>query len=161
MSRMLVYSLILLAIALVVHWLARRRGRGRDSGELRDSPGAWHPITAERRILGSLPMVLWEWDLDEGRYTYVGKSAEALFGYPMAQWYESKLWRDSLYPDDIEGVERSFMRAIWSGGVGTYYYRVVHADGRLIEVESQIVSILEHGKPRYVRGMTHPLLRGS
>lgn len=120
-------------------------------------PEAPAPVGNERRILDNLNAVPWEWDLAEGRYTFVGQKMESLFGYPLASWYESKIWRDSLHPEDVELVEGSFMRAVWAGGSGTYRYRVLHRDGQIIFVESDISTLLEGGEPRFVCGTTRPL----
>lgn len=115
------------------------------------------PPSNERRILDSLNAVPWEWDLPEGRFTFVGKKMESLFGYPLESWYTSKIWRDSLHPEDVELVESSFMRAVWAGGSGTYRYRVIHRDGRVIPVESDISTLIEGNEPRFVCGTTRRL----
>jgi len=148
----LVLFLLLLASALLVWCLARCKGL-RQTAPKHAAQEPLQPGT-ERRILDSLNTVPWEWDLVEGRYTFVGKRMEVLFGYPLDQWYETKLWRDSIYPEDIELVERSFMRAVWTGGDGAYQYRVLHANGSVILVESCISAVLEDGKPRFVCGTT-------
>lgn len=115
------------------------------------------PPSSERRILDSLNAVPWEWDLAEGRYTFVGQKMESLFGYPLESWYASKIWRDSLHPEDVELVEGAFMRAVWAGGSGTYRYRVIHQDGRVIPVESDISTLIEGNELRFVCGTTRRL----
>jgi len=85
---------------------------------------------------------------------------ESLFGYPLESWYESKIWRESLHPEDVELVEGSFMRAVWAGGSGIYRYRVIHRDGRVVFVESDISTLIEGNEPRFVCGTTR-LLEGN
>jgi len=152
MTSLALFFLLLLVLAF---WVCYRIGGSVTPGELgneMDREPRWQG--QESRILDTLNTVPWEWDLDEGRYTFIGKRMETLFGYPLAQWYESKLWRDSLHPEDVEMVERSFMRAVWNGGKGAYSYRVIHADGTTIQVESVITTVVKDGNPRFVCGTT-------
>lgn len=85
---------------------------------------------------------------------------EGLFGYPVKAWYKSKIWRESLHPEDIDLVEGSFMRAVWAGGRNTYRYRVIHRDGSIQRVESDVSALLEAGEPRFVCGITR-LIEGE
>ena len=151
-----VFSLLSLAVVLLAWCLWRERTR-----RLRTGTGAG-PATArdpgvERRILDNLSAVPWEWDLQNGRYTFIGRKVEALFGYPVEQWYDSKLWLESLHPEDVEQVEQSFMHAVWKGGTGTYRYRVIHREGGAIPVESTVATLFEGSRPRYVCGTTRSL----
>lgn len=143
---------------LARHWILARGAKGHT--ESQKSSEALLPYGNERRILDNLNTVPWEWDLAEGRYTFIGKKVESLFGYPVEAWYESKIWRESLHPEDIDLVESSFMRAVWAGGRNTYRYRVIHRDGSIRRVESDISTLLEGNEPRFVCGTTR-LLEGE
>lgn len=152
----LVLVLALLAGGVFI-WCWSMTRRLRQQLQMRNPPEAPPPASSERRILDNLNAVPWEWDLTEGRYTFVGQKMENLLGYPLESWYTSKIWRDSLHPEDVELVEGSFMRAVWAGGCGTYRYRVIHRDGRIILVESDISTLIEGNEPRFVCGTTRRL----
>lgn len=150
----------LLAVAWFIrHWIQARGAKGQ--AEASKPPAATHSYGNERRILDNLNAVPWEWDLAEGRYTFIGKKVENLFGYPVEAWYESKIWRESLHPEDIDLVEGSFMRAVWAGGRNTYRYRVIHRDGSIRHVESDVSTLLEGGEPRFVYGTTRLIESGD
>ena len=87
----------------------------------------------------------------------MGWQVEDLFGYPLEQWYDSKLWLETLHPEDVERVERSFMKVVWKGGCGSYRYKVLHRNGYVIRVESHISTVLDGEKTRYIRGLTRAL----
>src|SRR5512145_271474 len=101
-----VIPFLALAAALLVgawsvrHWIQARGEKGQ--AEAPRPSAATQPFGNERRILDNLNAVPWEWDLAEGRYTFIGKKVESLFGYPLEAWYESKIWRESLHPEDID-----------------------------------------------------------
>lgn len=113
----------------------------------------------ELRLLDHLSVVPWEWDLDEGRYTFMGHQVEELFGYPSEDWYDSDLWLETLHPEDVESVKRSFMYAIWHRTGGAYIYRGIRRDGEVIRLETRVTVVLEGERPRYVCGTTHSMDR--
>jgi PAS domain S-box-containing protein len=157
MPPLFITPFLLVAIALLAWCLLRERRGWLAKPGVRDDSGTTPGSGTERRILDNLTTVPWEWDLQEGRYTFVGRKVEDLFGYPVEQWYGTKLWLESLHPEDIEQVERSFMYAVWKGGTGTYRYRVIHRTGCTVPVESTVSTLLENGRPRYVCGTTRAL----
>ncbi len=150
-----ILALVLALLAgVLIAWCWIMARRLKQQIRMQGHPETPTPLKNERRVLDNLDAVPWEWDLQEGRYTFVGRKIETLFGYPLESWYESKIWRDSLHPEDIELVEESFMRAVWAGGSGTYRYRVIHRDGHVMTVESAISTVIEGNEPRFVCGTT-------
>ncbi len=62
---------------------------------------------AEKRrqvFLQNTILVPWEFDLETGRFTYVGPQAISLLGYPMEQWFEPHFLEEHLHSEDRASV---------------------------------------------------------
>ncbi|AZN36370.1 sensor histidine kinase [Iodobacter ciconiae] len=69
-----------------------------------------------RRLVESTHIIPWDANPDEWRLTYVGPQAEALLGYPLAQWYQEGFLSSYLHPDDRHHAYRLFSE---TGKTGT------------------------------------------
>lgn len=152
----LILLLILLAATVSVAWFS--------INSLHGPAVAFNPLTqkleSRMQIQPARPLAKgfpWIWDLKEARYCFVGAEAEVLLGYPMEHWHGFELWRGVLHPDDFRLVEDSIMKAIWAEFRTSYRHRVLHRNGRVVSVESNVTVILEDGEPHYVCGLTRVL----
>ena len=84
---------------------------------------------------------------------YISPQAEAMFGYPLADWHDNTLWEKLLHPNDIEWVlaeQRAFQR---TGKPLSMDYRMIVPDGRVVWVHDESVVVRdESGTPLYVQG---------
>jgi anti-anti-sigma factor len=84
-----------------------------------------------RAMVAGLNAVVWERDPSTLRIRYINDRAEALLGYPAAQWLDnSELWPGILHPDDREPALRRVLQAIASDVDFTMSYRARTRDGR-------------------------------
>src|SRR3712207_6827202 len=112
-------------------------------------------------LVHGLDSVVWEADAATGRFTFVSRRAEDLFGYPVGRWLaEPGLWLDRVHPED-----REYARAAWQGGLGggrdfELEYRAVAADGRTLWLREAVRLVRDdHGRPIGLRGLMWNITR--
>lgn len=104
-------------------------------------------------LLDRAGVVVWEFDLANGVYTFVSPAAERLLGLPVSSWREPGFWISHIHPHDVEwvlsysGLEMEVMRDF------ALEYRMLHADGSYRWVRHSIT----HGADDPGKG----LLRGT
>ncbi|HEX2190582.1 MAG TPA: PAS domain-containing protein [Longimicrobiaceae bacterium] len=84
-------------------------------------------------LLEGLDAIVWEADARSGRFTYVSPGAEAILGYPLAEWTASPgFWAERVvHPDDRERAEAGRAAAL-RGAAAETEYRARTADGRVV-----------------------------
>lgn len=112
---------------------------------------------SERRVrylVEGLDVIAWELDLATSRFTYVSPHAQAILGYPTADWYKEGFLAEHLHPDDRIG---SVLDRVFNAGRGDdeLDYRMLKADGSVVWLKD-VASVLEdaQGKPCALRGIT-------
>ncbi len=86
-------------------------------------------------LIQSINGVVWEYDLQAERFTFVSDRVESLFGYDPTDWLsQSNFWHSILYPEDATTTVQSFDEAIANRRSCELEYRLVAADGRAIWV---------------------------
>ena len=80
-------------------------------------------------------IVPWEWDVENWRYAYIGRSAESILGYPLENFYSKNYATDLLHPDDRSRVQE-YWRLVAKEGNGIYELRnrMIGAGGRVVWV---------------------------
>lgn len=53
-----------------------------------------------RRFVENTPLIPWEANPSEWRFTYIGPQAESLFGHPISNWHSEGFLSNYLHPDD-------------------------------------------------------------
>jgi len=107
-------------------------------------------------LLNSVDAIIWEWDAQEKRYTFVSQQAERILGYPLSQWQtESEFWLVHLHPEDRERMvafrERLLREKPEQASVD---YRMVTADGRILWLRERVTVVVENDKVTKLRGVT-------
>ena len=105
-----------------------------------------------RVLLESTHAVPWVADAETWRFTYVGRQAERLLGYPPTAWYAPDFWTDHIHPDDRD--EALAFCLDHSGRVADYQfeYRMLAADGRAVWIHDVVHVAAENGAPRTLQG---------
>ncbi|HWP34099.1 MAG TPA: PAS domain-containing protein, partial [Thermodesulfobacteriota bacterium] len=112
----------------------------------------------ERRfhdLVEGLDAIVWEADAATFRFTFVSRQAEAILGYPVAQWLtEPDFWVKHLHPDDRARAVAFCLEATEAGRNHELEYRAIAADGRVVWLRD-IVRIVSgpDGRPRQLRGV--------
>jgi PAS domain S-box-containing protein len=88
-----------------------------------------------------------------GESLYLSPQAEELFGYPIEDWKDNRLWERILHDDDRHWVVAEQIEAQRALSPITMEYRVLHADGRVVWIRDASVHVLDDaGRPLYVQG---------
>lgn len=107
-----------------------------------------------RTLIHSLQAVVWEADARTFRFTYVSPQAEALLGYPLAQWLEPNFWVDHIHPDDRAQAVAFCRETSERGEDHDFTYRMLRADGRTVWVRDIVTVIPDaQGRPERLRGL--------
>ena len=144
-------ALLLLIVLLVVIRINRRLSseisrRTALEQELRSSEYHY------RGMIESLSAIAWEAPLDGDTYTYVSPQAEALLGYPIADWVSPGFWNKILHPDDLARTQACRAREISAGHDHSIDYRVITAGGNILWLRD-IASITTHHQQALLRGL--------
>ena len=107
------------------------------------------------RILETLPLAVYIDAPDEHADSlWISPQVEAMFGYPLARWFERGFFESIVHEDDRQGVADTLARAYrdrletWSGE-----YRVIAADGRVMWVRDAAILVRnEAGEALYQQG---------
>ena len=113
----------------------------------------------ERRAHEVLPgrsTIVWEGDAATFHFSYVGRSAEGMLGYPASRWTtEPAFWSDVVvHPEDRD--EAVAYCALCTGKAldHDFTYRAVTADGRVLRLHDLVrVLVNERGTPERLRGL--------
>ncbi|NIX92412.1 sensor domain-containing diguanylate cyclase [Pseudomonas fulva] len=83
-------------------------------------------------LLESVNAVLWAFDWETRQVLYVSPAFERIFGRPVCRvMADFNVWRDSIYPDDLEFAEQSLAQVLSTGSVEHREYRILNGDGEL------------------------------
>ncbi len=106
-------------------------------------------------LVNSVEGIVWEADVRTGRYTFVSRQAESLFGYPLQEWLtRPTFWSEHIYPDDRARVLDYAQQAVADRRDYSQEYRMLTADGRLLWVRDMVTLVIEDGQAVRLRGLT-------
>ena len=102
---------------------------------------------AQRRyeeLVDSLEAIVWRAEAGSFKTSYVSKRAEAILGYPIAQWLcEPHFWEAHLHPEDRLRTVASYRRATKDKRHHALEYRMVAADGRDVWFHDSVHAVVE------------------
>src|ERR1700722_3498716 len=79
-----------------------------------------------RQLVDSAQVVLWRRDLRSSTFNFVNAEAEALFGYPVADWLtQPSFWTDHMHPDDRAAAESACSQAALDGHPQQFEHRMI------------------------------------
>src|SRR6266542_1199369 len=111
-----------------------------------------------RHMADTIPEVIWITSLDPEKVLYASPSFERIWGLPVEDLYQnSRLWTETIHPDDRERVVSTFKR--WIAGEQVNYhaveFRIIQPNGATRWIhERGVVSLNEQGKPYRVSGIS-------
>jgi PAS domain S-box-containing protein len=114
--------------------------------------------SAERRyreLVDDLEGIVWEADARTLRFTFVGRQAEGMLGYPVERWLEDPgFWGSVVHPEDRERVLDLRRAAVRECEDHDLEYRAVAADGRMLWLRDlAYVAGDARGRAAIVRGL--------
>ncbi|HEY9643037.1 MAG TPA: PAS domain S-box protein [Coleofasciculaceae cyanobacterium] len=94
-------------------------------------------------LLNSISSIVWEYDPQTCRFTFVSQPAEPILGYPLAQWLEPDFWVNHLHPEDREGALQSCLTAQLEQRNHRFEYRMIAAAGHTVWIEDIVTVVVE------------------
>ena len=105
-----------------------------------------------RNLVSSTSAIPWELDLSTWLFTYVGKQAESVFGYPVTDWYKEDFWTDHLHPEDRERSIEYCQTSTANKKDHQFEYRLKKPDGEYIWIHDDVQVVLENDQPVRLQG---------
>jgi len=112
-----------------------------------------------RRLAETTQVVPFSLDASSSHFTYVGPQAEAIFGYPVRDWYSPGFWIRMLHPDDIVEGTRFASESCEAPYDFETEFRVRRADGEIIWVRQIVHCEFEEDDRTHVRGFLLDITR--
>jgi PAS domain-containing protein len=108
------------------------------------------------QLLEGQRAIVWEGDAATFQFSFVGKAAEALLGYPRRRWTEEPtFWADTVvHPDDRDEAIAFCALATGKGQDHDFIYRARAADARVVWLHD-VVKVIRgsRGVPERLRGI--------
>lgn len=105
-----------------------------------------------QRLLESTGAIPWEADAKTWQFTYVGRQATDILGYPIERWYEQDFWPQHIHPDDREWAMRFCETSSQTMTDYDFEYRMRCADGRTVWLHDIVNVEKVDGEPVALRG---------
>ena len=106
-----------------------------------------------RNLVENTNIVAWEVEIETFRFNYISPHAEAMFGYPCAEWKREDFWADHIVDEDRKKSVSFCKSESKKGRDHTFEYRMKKANGDYIWVRD-IVTVNKDatGKPISLSG---------
>jgi PAS domain S-box-containing protein len=102
-------------------------------------------------LIGLFDGAAYELDGESFAFTYVSPSAEALLGYPLADWYEPGFWQRRVHPEDVVRADAFWLEEAAARRAHVLEYRMVTADRRTIWIHDRATPVERSpGRPGFV-----------
>lgn len=105
-------------------------------------------------FMNSIDGILWEYDVEAGKYTFVSEQAERILGYPLQGWFEDHtFWQDQVHGQDRELALAFRARVIEQKKESHLEYRMITADGRIVWLRDIVSTQVEEDRVVKLRGL--------
>ncbi|MBI4358552.1 MAG: PAS domain S-box protein [Candidatus Omnitrophica bacterium] len=105
-------------------------------------------------LVNSIEGIVWEYDLQSTKFTFVSEQAEKILGYPGELWFsEPALWQNHVHGRDRERTLSFRARVASEKRDDQCEYRMVSADGRVIWFRDMVTVVLENSDAVKLRGV--------
>jgi PAS domain S-box-containing protein len=95
-------------------------------------------------LIQTIPGVVWEYDFKLNKFMFVNDRAEALLGYPIAEWIDRPdFWAEQLHPADRDATLQLYSEAIDNCQSCEAEYRMLAADDRVVWVYDIATPVLD------------------
>ena len=106
-----------------------------------------------RTLVESSSAFFWEYDLSTWRFTYVGKHAHDLLGYPIDDWYKENFWQNHILKEDREEAIGFCMEQTRLSKNHSFEYRMNAADGRVVWIYDAVTVVNCDNEQKLLRGV--------
>ncbi len=102
-------------------------------------------------LIQSIPGVVWEYDLEFHKFSFVSDRAEALLGYPVEEWLsQPDFWQRRIYAEDLDTTIQIYENAIRNHQHCEFEYRLVTADDRIVWVYDISTPVLDRNNGKII-----------
>ena len=108
--------------------------------------------TQYRQLAESAEAILWEYDVQSDRWTYVAPQVTRMLGYPPEAWADIQFWLDHLHPEDRTWARRYCLECTARGEPHTFEYRFLKKDGNMAWIRDVVSVEMQDGQPVKLRG---------
>ncbi len=106
-------------------------------------------------LVNSLDGIVWEYDLEAAKFSFVSQQTERILGYPASVWSsEPGFWEDHIHGQDREAVLAFRARVIKEKKDGKWEYRMITAAGSTIWLRDMVSVVVESDRVVKLRGVT-------
>ncbi|MBI4372273.1 MAG: PAS domain S-box protein [Candidatus Omnitrophica bacterium] len=114
---------------------------------LRKSQGSY------QTLVNSIDGIVWEYDLDAGKFLFVSQQAERILGYPPEAWLvQPTFWQDHIHGADRAAAVAFRAKVAQEKKDGQYEYRMVSAVGQRIWFRDMVTVVIENERATKLRG---------
>ena len=106
-----------------------------------------------RELVEKSNVIPWVAAPDTFLFQYVGPQAEAILGYPVADWYADGFWSSHIHHDDLEAVMSLCRDANARCEDHDFEYRMIAADGRTVWLHDIVTVVAENGRAVALQGV--------
>ncbi|HEX8199548.1 MAG TPA: PAS domain-containing protein, partial [Isosphaeraceae bacterium] len=112
-------------------------------------------------LVQGIDAVVWEADAATGRFTFVSRRAEDLFGHPVGRWLaDPGLWLARVLPEDREYAASAWRHGAGDGRDFELEYRATAAGDRVLWLREAVRVIRDdEGRPLRLRGLMWDITR--
>ncbi|MBZ0294083.1 MAG: GAF domain-containing protein [Anaerolineae bacterium] len=109
-------------------------------------------------ILDTVPGIIWENqhedESEEMKLVFISAYVETMLGYTVEEALnERHFWFKIFHPEDAQKTADAFYKVRQSRGSGVVNFRAVRKDGRVIDIQALMTTILKNGQPVGKRGV--------
>lgn len=109
-------------------------------------------------IIATVPGVIWENshvdEREEMKLVFISAYVETMLGYTVEEALaEPHFWFRIFHPEDAQKTAEAFNKVRRSRGSGVINFRAIHKNGRVIDVQALMITILKDEKPIGKRGV--------
>lgn len=105
-----------------------------------------------RRLAEETRMIPWEADARTWRFSYVGRQAVDILGYPVEDWLLPEFWPGHIHPDDRESAMSYCAEHSRYDDEYEFEYRMLAADGRIVWLKDIVSVVREGGQAKTLLG---------
>jgi len=105
-----------------------------------------------RKLAESTDAILWEYDIQRDRMTYVAPQVKRILGYAPADWKTPQFWTHHLHPDDREWALEHWEECVSTGKDFVFEYRFIKRSGDIAWLRDDVTVEIVDGDPVKARG---------
>ena len=103
--------------------------------------------------------ILWEFDIETDRWTYVAPQVERILGYEPSEWSGLQFWADHLHPDDRDWAQKYCTECTKKGKDHIFEYRFRKKDGSYAWLLDEVKVGMNDDKPVRMWGSFRDITR--